>query len=150
MRDLIAYFAFISRGVAPPGEVPGLGVPTLPRLIPDTGQGRALYAQACARCHGGEGEGTGLAPPLWGPRSFNVGAGMARLYTAAGFIRDNMPNDRVVSLTDQQAYDVAAYVLARPRPDFSRKADDWPHGDPPPDVAYPTRGVESRGVPRPR
>jgi thiosulfate dehydrogenase len=66
---------------------------------------------------------------------------MARLYTAAGFIRDNMPNDRAAALTDQQAWDVAAYVLARLRPDFARKAEDWPQGDPPPDVAYPTRAV---------
>jgi thiosulfate dehydrogenase len=139
MRDLVAYFGFISRGIAPPGEVPGLGVPPLPDLRPDTGRGRQLFATVCARCHGPDGQGTGLAPPLWGPRSFNIGAGMARLRTAAGFIRENMPNDRAVVLTDQQAYDVAAFVLARPRPDFAAKADDWPNGDPPPDVAYPTR-----------
>lgn len=141
MREIIAYMAFMSRGIAPPGEVPGMGVGALEPLRPDTGQGRAIYSETCSRCHGVEGEGTGIAPPLWGPRSFNIGAGMARLRTAAAFIRDNMPNDRAVVLGDQHAYDVAAYVLARPRPDFARKADDWPHGDPPPDVAYPTRAA---------
>lgn len=144
MRDLVAYFGFISRGIAPPGEVPGLGVRALPDLAPDTARGRELFAAACARCHGPGGQGTALAPPLWGPRSFNIGAGMARLRTAAGFIRENMPNDRALGLTDQQAYDVAAYVLARPRPDFAAKADDWPNGDPPPDVAYPTRAGRRR------
>lgn len=139
MRDLIAYFAFISRGVPPPGELPGLGVRQLDPLPPDTVAGRKLFGEACARCHGADGAGTAVAPPLWGPRSFNIGAGMARLRTAAAFIRYNMPNDRAMVLSDQQAHDVAAYLLSRPRPDFAAKALDWPLGDPPPDVAYPTR-----------
>jgi thiosulfate dehydrogenase len=141
MREIIAYLAFLSRGIAPPGEVAGMGVPQLTPLSPDTARGRRIFAETCVRCHGVEGGGTALAPPLWGPRSFNIGAGMARLRTAAGFIRENMPNDRAVTLTDQQAFDVAAYVMARPRPDFARKADDWPRADPPPDVAYATRAA---------
>ena len=44
---------------------------------------------------------------------------MARLRTAAAFLRYNMPVDRAVSLTDQQAFDVAAYLVSRPRPDFA-------------------------------
>jgi thiosulfate dehydrogenase len=147
MRDIVAYFAFISRGIAPPGEVPGGSLPTLTPLRPDTTRGRAIFAEVCSRCHGGNGEGTPLAPPLWGPRSFNIGAGMARLRTAAAFIRENMPNDRAVTLTDQQAFDVAGYVGSRPRPDFARKADDWPEGNPPPDVAYPTRGAARKPPP---
>ncbi|HEV8598130.1 MAG TPA: c-type cytochrome, partial [Gemmatimonadales bacterium] len=149
MRDLIAYFAFISRGVPPPGELPGGGgVRSLDPLPSDTARGRVVYAETCVRCHGPDGLGTLLAPPLWGPRSFNIGAGMARLRTAAAFIRDNMPNDRAVELSDQQAFDVAAYVVSRPRPDFARKAMDWPNGDPPPDVAYPTRAASLRDASR--
>lgn len=139
MRDLMAYFAFISRGVPPPGELPGGGIRMLDPLPPDTTAGARLFRETCARCHGADGAGTALAPPLWGSRSFNVGAGMARLRTAAAFIRYNMPNDRAVVLSDQQAHDVAAYILSQPRPDFARKALDWPRGDPPDDVAYPTR-----------
>ena len=141
MRDIIAYFAFISRGIAPPGELPGVGLRLLDRLPPDTARGRQTYLLVCARCHGGNGAGTPIAPPLWGARSFNIGAGMARLRTFASFVRDNMPNDRAVVLNDQQAYDVAAYVVSQPRPDFARKALDWPNGDPPEDVAYPTRAA---------
>jgi thiosulfate dehydrogenase len=141
MRAIVAYLAFMSRGVAPPGEVPGVGVRSLEPLHPDTVQGQAIFAETCSRCHGPDGAGTALAPPLWGPRSFNIGAGMARLRTAAAFIRDNMPNDHAVVLTDQHAYDVAAYILGQPRPDFARKAEDWPNGDPPPDVAYSTRAA---------
>lgn len=150
MRDIIAYLAFMSRGIALPGEVPGGQLSVLPPLEPDTVRGRALFAATCVRCHGGEGEGTALAPPLWGPESFNIGAGMARLRTAAPFIRDNMPNDRAVTLTDQQALDVAAYVVSRPRPDFARKDLDWPHGDPPPDVAYPTRAAKLKASAPPK
>ena len=141
MRDIVAYLAFMSRSIAPPGEVAGGGVRTLDPLQPDTVQGQAIFAETCSRCHGMDGTGTVLAPPLWGARSFNVGAGMARLRTAAGFIRDNMPNDHAVVLSDQHAYDVAGYILLHPRPDFARKGDDWPHGDPPPDVAYSTRAA---------
>jgi thiosulfate dehydrogenase len=150
MRDLVAYFAFISRGIAPPGELPGIRLRALDPLPSDTARGRVVFAEICARCHGADGGGTGLAPPLWGPRSFNIGAGLARLRSAAAFIRENMPNDRKVTLSDQQAFDVAGYVVSRPRPDFPRKAEDWPNGDPPPDVAYPTRGaLRSSAPPKP-
>ena len=144
MRQIMAYLAHMSQGIAPPGVVPGMGLRTLPVLTPDTVRGRGVFESTCTRCHGTDGLGTILAPPLWGPRSFNMGAGLARLRTAASFIRDNMPNDRAVVLTDQQAFDVAAYVVSRPRPDFARQGDDWPNGNPPPDVAYPTRAATLR------
>jgi thiosulfate dehydrogenase len=63
---------------------------------------------------------------------------MARLRTVAGFVRHNMPFDEPGTLTDQQAQDIGTFITTRPRPDFARKANDWPRGDPPPDVAYPT------------
>lgn len=147
MREIVAYLAFISRGIAPPGEVTGGNLPILTPLRPDTTRGRAIFSEVCSRCHGPNGEGTPLAPPLWGRRSFNIGAGMARLRTAAAFIRENMPNDRAVTLTDQQAFDVAGYVVSRPRPDFARKAEDWPDGNPPADVAYPTHGAGRKPSP---
>jgi thiosulfate dehydrogenase len=152
MRQIMAYFAFMSEGVAPPGVVPGMGLRVLPVLTGDTTRGKLVFDSTCTRCHGADGLGTPIAPPLWGPRSFNVGAGMARLRTAASFIKDNMPNDRAVVLTDQQAFDVAAYLVSRPRPDFARKGEDWPAGNPPPDVAYPTRAATlkaSGGTPKP-
>jgi len=64
---------------------------------------------------------------------------MTRVRTAAEFISRNMPFDAPGTLTDRQAFDVAAYVNAHPRPDFRGKENDWPNGNPPPDVAYPTR-----------
>lgn len=145
MRDMVAYFAVLSRGVAIGETVPGQGVPKPPMAAGDTVRGAALWLQECARCHAPDGAGSDLGPPVWGARSFNLGAGMARLRTAAGFIRHNMPFDRPGTLSDADALDVAAYVISRPRPDFARKAGDWPNGDPPVDVAYPTTAGRREG-----
>ncbi len=139
MRDMVAYMAFLSRGIAAPGEVEGQGVTLAKGTRGDTLTGRVVYARDCARCHGVKGEGLSVFPPLWGPRSFTIGAGMARLRTAAGFIAANMPYDRPGSLSEKEALDVAAYMLSHNRPDFLGKEKDWPRGDPPMDVAYPTK-----------
>lgn len=148
MRDIVAYFAFLSRGtpVGPPAGAPGARLQKWAALAADTAAGARVYAASCAKCHGGAGEGTAVAPPVWGPRSYNVGAGMTRVRTAADFIQKNMPFDAPGSLTDQQAFDVAAYVNAQPRPDYRGKEQDWPHGDPPADVAYPTRSAARRAL----
>ncbi len=138
MRDIVSYLAFLSWRSPVGAPTPN---PRLARFAPlraDTAAGHVTFQTVCARCHGPDGQGTPVAPPLWGPQSFNIGAGMARLRTAASFVRDNMPFDRPGTLTDQQAFDVAAFVVARPRPDFPGKQFDWPKGDPPSDVAYPT------------
>ena len=76
---------------------------------------------------------------LWGIGSYNIGAGMARVQTAAAFIKVAMPQTAPGTLTDQEAYDLATYINTRPRPDFAGKELDWPKGDPPPDVAYPVK-----------
>ena len=148
MRDMVAYFAFLSRGstVGPPAGPPGARLQKWSSFSADTAAGARLYGASCAKCHGQNGEGTAVAPPTWGPGSYNVGAGMTRVRTAADFISRNMPFDAPGTLTDQQAFDVAAYVNAQPRPDYKGKERDWPNGDAPPDVAYPTRSA-SRRVP---
>ena len=71
---------------------------------------------------------------------------MARVMTAAAFIRYNMPVDKPETLTDQDAFDVAAYMDSRPRPDFVGKENDWPNGDAPPDVAYATKAAKTQPV----
>lgn len=86
--------------------------------------GARIFQLRCAACHGSEGEGVRAVwsdrvvfsvPPLWGRFSFNHLAGMHRPETAARFIYENMPMDDP-SLTEQEARDVAAYVLSHPRP----------------------------------
>ena len=146
MRDIVAYFAFLSRG-APVGTAtvaPGARLQKWAAFTPDTAAGASLFSATCAKCHGASGEGTAVAPPVWGPKSYNVGAGMSRVRTAADFIQRSMPFDAPGTLSDQQAVDVAAYVNAQPRPDYKGKENDWPNGDPPPDVAYPTRSTPRR------
>lgn len=143
MRDMVAYMAFLSRGVAVSLDAAGQKAPAPPPPVGDTSRGAAVFAQNCVRCHGAQGEGTAIATPLWGAGSFNIGAGMARQRTAAAFIKRNMPYGSP-TLTDQQAADVAAYVDSRPRPDFRGKEKDWPRGDAPPDVAYRTLAARAR------
>ena len=149
MRDIVAYLAFLSWGSAPAPPQPNTRLQRWAAFTPDTAAGAALYGATCAKCHGPGGQGTAVAPPLWGAKSYNVGAGMARVRTAADFIRNNMPFDQPGTLTDQQAMDVAAFVSARPRPDYRGKELDWPNADPPPDVAYPTAAAQRKAHPAP-
>ena len=140
MQDLVAYFSFISRGVPTGEHVRGEGLAQMPTLTGDSARGHRLFVDNCARCHGSSGGGMGLIPALWGPQSFSIGASMARVERAASFIRHNMPFDRPGTLTDQQAYDVAAYVTSMPRVDMPMKNRDWPDGGAPADVPYDTKG----------
>jgi len=144
----VAYLAFLSHGtpVGPPPS--GARLQQWAAFKADTAVGARVFATTCAQCHGADGAGTPAAPPVWGPASYNIGAGMARVRTAAEFIRRNMPFDKAGTLTDQQAFDVAAYVNAQSRPDYAGKEGDWPKGDPPPDVAYPTRAQQQKPIPR--
>jgi thiosulfate dehydrogenase len=137
MKALIAYMAWASTGV-PVGTSPeGLGIDKIKaERKPDAEKGKAAYATSCAACHGVDGQGVGPFPPLWGDQSFNIGAGMARLNTAAAFIKWNMPKGREGTLSNEEAYDIAAYVLSHPRPDFADKAKDWPKGGKPADTPY--------------
>ena len=138
MRDMVAYLAFLSRGFPVGIEMEGQSVPAIDPLPGDTTRGKNVYGSRCIACHGVDGGGTVAAPPLWGPKSYNIGAGMARVNSAARFIHQVMPRDRPGSLTPQEAFDVATYVNSRPRPDFVGKEKDWPKGGAPKDVAYQT------------
>ncbi len=145
MQDMVAYLAFLSRGL-PVGSAPdSLGIPAIPAMEGDSARGHAVYATTCAACHGLDGEGGVVprAPALWGARSFSIGASMARIEVAAAFVRHNMPLSQPGSLTDQQAWDVAAYLNRQPRPDMPAKEQDWPLGGAPAGVPYNTVGHES-------
>jgi thiosulfate dehydrogenase len=136
MRNIVTYFGFLSSGIPVGAEMEGQGFPRLQPLKGDAARGVAVFTSTCARCHGADGKGTQVAPPLWGPRSYNLGAGMARINTAASFIHALMPLDRAQHLSAQQAFDVATYIDTRPRPDFPAKVHDWPRGGKPSDADY--------------
>ena len=141
MQDIVAYLAFISTGVATGAHVTGEGMPKMPKLTGDSARGAALFAITCIACHGPQGQGNPPAiPALWGPRSYSIGASMAREERAASFIRHFMPQSNRGSLTDQQAYDLSAYINSHERPDSPGKGSDWPAGGAPSDVPYDTKG----------
>lgn len=150
MKAMVAYFDWMKRETKPEDKVAGRGVGKIDkRLVPNAENGRNIYAAQCALCHGANGEGITNAqgqsvyPPLWGDQSFNIGAGMARTYTAAAFVKNNMPiafHNRFPlgqgGLTDQEALDVAAFFSHMPRPDFAPKVNDWPRDKKPADARY--------------
>ncbi|HZT13864.1 MAG TPA: c-type cytochrome [Candidatus Baltobacteraceae bacterium] len=121
MVALVSYITYLSRGT-PIGAKPDprTRLASISLGTPDLKHGSDLYAAKCSKCHLANGGGTSIYPPLWGPKSFNAGAGMHRVTTMAGFVRYNMPQDAPGTLTDREAYDVSAYVLGHARPKFQR------------------------------
>lgn len=149
MRAMVAYIKWIGSNVKKDSKPDGAGTQQLSFLNrpADTLQGRMLFSKTCITCHGPEGAGmiapdsSGYVnPPLWGPHSYNVSAGMFRLSKLAGFIKNNMPlgsTYKAPQLTYEQAWDIAAYINAQPRnhrtfaadwPDVSNKPVDHPFG----------------------
>ena len=134
MTAIIAYVKFLSSGVASGQALPGLGSGQMPELerAADPERGRQIYGRQLQQLPRGTGRrvppsiSTGdpgyLIPPLWGPDSFNDGAGMNRLITAANFVHFNMPRgiDYLAPwLSVEEAWDVAAYIVSQPRPQKS-------------------------------
>ena len=95
MQDIVAYLAYISTGVPIGRHVVGEGMPMMPKLTGDSARGSQVFATTCVMCHGPEGQGNPpLFPALWGPKSFSIGASMAREERAASFIKHFMPQIR--------------------------------------------------------
>jgi thiosulfate dehydrogenase len=153
MKAMVAYLQFLSGGVPVGAMTEGRGTPALPLLdrAADVEKGRAVYAATCVACHQPDGQGLRkgkpgdaagyLYPPLWGPDSFNDGAGMHRLISSANFIRANMPfgvNYTAPALSEADAWDVAAFVNSQPRPSRAHRELDYPDRTKKPvDAAFP-------------
>jgi thiosulfate dehydrogenase len=128
-RDLEAYFRWLATGAPIAAKMKGGGYPTPPlsKAGYDPARGAKLFEAKCTSCHGSDGQGARtpdgkvVYPPLWGPRSYNWGAGMARVDLAAGFIKANMPFDQPRTLSDQDAWDVAAFIDSHERPKDPRQ-----------------------------
>jgi thiosulfate dehydrogenase len=137
MRAILAYIKWLGTDVKKGKSPKGSGIfklKGLKRAI-DPAKGAEVYAAKCQSCHQADGGGV-LAengtsytyPPLWGPHSYNHGAGLYRMSNFAGYVKYNMPlgaNYDKPQLSDEEAWDLAAYVNSMPRPgkDLSK---DWP------------------------
>jgi len=141
MKASVTYMHFLSKDVPVAAKIQGQGLPAFkaPDRKADTVAGGKIYTEKCASCHGENGAGvrngpvgsaTGYAfPPLWGNDTFNTGAGMNRLLTASSFIKANMPLGAAhgqPQLSDDEAYDVAAFVLSKPRKAKPHLERDFP------------------------
>lgn len=137
MKAIVAYIKWLGKDI-PKGEKPkGSGIAELKYLerAADPEKGKSVYSLKCKSCHLENGAGkkntdgiTYQYPPLWGANSYNNGAGLFRLSRFAGYVKYNMPQGASfenIQLTDEEAWDVAAYVNSQPRPakDLSK---DWP------------------------
>lgn len=146
MKAMVAYIYWLGKDrKEKPENVAGTETEILSYLprAADTLQGKDIFMAQCSVCHGQKGEGKFLAdgreylyPPLWGRHSYNHGAGLYQLSKFAGFVKNNMPYGVTYKkpfLSNQQAWDVAAYVNSRPRPAFKELVKDWPDisGKPP-------------------
>ncbi|UJP65228.1 c-type cytochrome [Mongoliitalea daihaiensis] len=149
MVAMVAYMEWLGKDV-PKGENPkGVGIYEVPFLdrAADPIRGKTVYAQQCQSCHMEDGQGmmkpdktSYIYPPLWGEYSYNDGAGLFRMSRFAGYVKTNMPLGATFErplLTDEEAWDVAAYVnsMERPKknisqdwPDISKKPIDHPFG----------------------
>lgn len=137
MLAIIAYINWLGKDVSPGSKPKGTGLGPIGYLerSADTILGKTVYETRCRSCHGNDGQGVSLAdgtyqyPPLWGRNSYNDAAGLFRISKFAAFVKYNMPFVTTMTttdtLTEAEAWDVAAYVNSRPRPAFTQ-INDWP------------------------
>ena len=127
MQALVAFVRYL-------GDLPQASpMPAVeaPARSPDATRGAVVFRTVCATCHQPDGLGVRrgskedregyVFPPLWGPDSYNDGAGMDRYQRIVGFVQHNMPrgvDPLHPQLTPQQAWDVSVFVIDQPRPRY--------------------------------
>ncbi|MBU3821538.1 c-type cytochrome [Flavobacteriaceae bacterium XHP0103] len=138
MHALVKYLEWISRYAPKDGQIEGQGFVKIeiPNRAVNLENGKHVFQENCVVCHTESGKGlmgnnkfTYDYPPLWGDDSYNNGAGMTRVITAAQFIKANMPFGTTYKypvLTDEEAYDVAGYINQQSRPQKSNPEKDFP------------------------
>ena len=137
-KAIYAYIKWLGQDVQKGKKPHGSGIEKLPYLdrAADPQKGQIVYTAQCQSCHGANGEGLLTLdeleyayPPLWGPNSYNDGAGLYRLSNFAGYVKNNMPNlltsHKNPTLTDEESWDIAAYVNSQSRP-HKDQSKDWP------------------------
>lgn len=137
MRAMVAYILWLGKDVPKGIKMKGMGIPDIPLLqrAASIGNGEKIFVARCTSCHAANGGGLFNAdssayfyPPLWGEHSYNVSAGIYRLSRLAGYIKYNMPFMKEPAgpqLSDEEAWDVAAFINSQQRPE-KMFASDWP------------------------
>ncbi|HEX5626131.1 MAG TPA: c-type cytochrome [Saprospiraceae bacterium] len=137
MQAIKSYLEFLGSNVKKGEMAAGSGLKPMGFLNrpADPVKGKAVYDAKCLSCHQANGEGMMhpdgkeyLYPPLWGPHSYNDGAGLYRLSNFAKYVKYNMPlgvRHDDPQLSDEESWDVAAFVNSQPRP-HKKVPKDWP------------------------
>lgn len=137
MQAIKAYISYIGADVKKGEKALGSGFKDLAFLdrAADPVHGKEVYIAQCQSCHMADGqgqmnpEGTEYAfPALWGEHSYNDGAGLYRISNFAKYVKNNMPQGVTYlapKLSDEEAWDVAAFVNSQPRP-HKNTPKDWP------------------------
>lgn len=137
-KAIEAYIKWLGKDVAKNKKPYGSGIEKLEYLdrAADPKKGEIVYTNQCQSCHGAKGEGLLTPneneyayPPLWGANSYNDGAGLYRVSNFAGYVKNNMPyqltSHQNPKLSNEECWDVAAFVNSQPRPHKDQK-NDWP------------------------
>jgi thiosulfate dehydrogenase len=137
MAAIVTYIKFIGSNVEKGKKAEGSGFKDLTFLDrpADPIKGQIIYTSKCQSCHQPNGEGLLNAdkteftyPALFGKSSFNDGAGLYRISNFAKYVKYNMPQGATYQnpqLSDEEAWDVAAFVLTEERPHIN-VPKDWP------------------------
>jgi thiosulfate dehydrogenase len=149
MLAMKAYILWVGQEVEKNKTPTGAGLGELPLMsrAADPIKGKQAFDFHCVRCHGPQGRGRRMVgdnewiyPPLVGDSSYSSAAGLYRLSRFAAYVKYNMPDGTTFEkpvLTDEEAWDVAAYINSLPRPsrdismdwpDISNKPFDHPFG----------------------
>ncbi|QTE36351.1 c-type cytochrome [Mucilaginibacter gossypii] len=149
VQAILAYMKWIGKDVKKGQKLFGSATEKIAFMdhAADPEKGKEVFVMKCQSCHGSNGEGllnadqkTYANPPLWGKHSYNDGAGMYRLTNLAGFVKNNMPFGATYQspqLTDEEAWNVAAFINTQPRPhkdqhkdwtNLKKKPIDFPFG----------------------
>jgi len=137
MQAIKAYIEFIGSNVNKGEKAEGSGLKEIKYLgrAANPENGKLVYVTKCQSCHQKNGEGTLTVdkteytyPPLWGNHSYNDGAGLYRISNFAKYVKSNMPlgaTHENPQLSDEETWDVAAFVNAQSRP-HKNASKDWP------------------------